>query len=71
MGSVPIPAIPGGSSRRTVARDASPAERQQLAKVTPDQVTRAIAELIIDPTFWVKIGNAFLQGMVRGFEKNL
>lgn len=48
----------------------TPEERAQLAKVTPQDVTRAVAELITDPTFWQRIGQAFLDGMARGFDKH-
>ena len=47
----------------------TPEERAMLAKVTPQDVTRAVAELITDPTFWQRIGQAFLDGMARGFDK--
>lgn len=46
----------------------TPAERANLAKVTPQDVTRAIVELITDPGFWGEMGTAFLNGMVRGLE---
>lgn len=48
----------------------TPEERAKLAKVTPQDVTRAVAELITDPTFWQGIGRAFLDGMARGFDKH-
>lgn len=47
----------------------TPEERANLAKVTPQDVTRAIAELITDPAFWGQMGTAFLNGMARGFDK--
>jgi hypothetical protein len=47
----------------------TPAEREALAAATPQDVTRAVAELITDPGFWGGLIVAFLQGMARGFEK--
>jgi hypothetical protein len=51
--------------------DLTPAERERLSQMTGQDVIRAIAELIVDPGFWQRTGIAFLQGMARGFEKNL
>lgn len=51
-----------------IMADLTPAEREQLAATTPKDWITAIAELITDPGFWGKMGVAFLQGMVRGFE---
>lgn len=51
--------------------DLTPTERERLSQMTAQDVIRAIAELIVDPGFWQRTGIAFLQGMARGFEKNL
>ena len=47
----------------------TPEERAMLAKMTPQDVTRAVAELITDPKFWQRIGQALLDGMAREFDK--
>jgi hypothetical protein len=48
----------------------TPEERELLKQATPQDVLRAIGELIVDPSFWGGIGTAFLDGMTRGFDKH-
>lgn len=44
----------------------TPEERKILAQGTAKDWAEAIAECVTDPTFWAKMGTAFLQGMIRG-----
>lgn len=46
----------------------TPEERAKLAKATPQDFARAIAELITDLGFWQRLAIALLNGMVRGLE---
>jgi len=48
----------------------TPEERELLKQATPQDVIRAIGELIVDPSFWGGIGTSFLNGMARGFDKH-
>ena len=50
--------------------DLTPEEREILKQATPQDIIRAIAELIADPSFWGGIGKSFLNGMARGFDKH-
>jgi hypothetical protein len=50
--------------------DLTPEERELLKQATPQDVLRAIGELIVDPSFWGGIGTAFLDGMAKGFDKH-
>jgi hypothetical protein len=48
----------------------TPEERELLKQATPQDVLRAIGELIVDPSFWGDIGTSFLNGMARGFDEH-
>ena len=41
-------------------------EREALMNATPEEIALAAAEAVKDKAFWQQIGNAFLEGFVRG-----
>ena len=49
----------------------TPAEREAIGKATAQDWMDAIGSCVKDPTFWQGIAAAFLNGMARGFDKNL
>lgn len=46
----------------------TPAERDALAQSTIGDWTKAIGELVKERSFWADMGEAFLNGMVRGLQ---
>ena len=44
----------------------TPAEREAVAQSTIGDWTKAITELVKERSFWAGMGEAFLNGMVRG-----
>lgn len=50
---------------QTIA-ELTPEERKILAQATPEDWAKGIADCVVDPTFWAKIGTDFVAGFVKG-----
>jgi hypothetical protein len=59
------------STDKTLAQllnELTPAEREAVAQSTISDWTNALGELVKERSFWAGMGEAFLNGMVRGLQ---